>query len=246
MLTYQVITTEKVPLSYRVASVGSRFLAWLIDGGLIVLMFIVGSLFAGILDARRAGLGSAVMALAALALLWGYFLLFEWLWNGQTPGKRLLGIRVIDGQGGAVSFFQSAVRNVLRAVDSLPFFYGLGSLVAICNPAHRRLGDLAAGTLVIHVERRTRSLWSFHDGSADEDIMDSLARQRLGQLTRQQRQTMLDLSLRRDQLRVEDRARLFGAVAAYFKNQLKLASTEYQSDEKFVLHLVALLQDQPK
>lgn len=152
-MLHQVITTEKVPITYRVAGMGSRFLAWLADCGLIVVLGVMGAMAASVLDLGRPGLGTAVALLWVFTLKWGYFLFFEWLWAGQTPGKRAMGIRVIQEQGTAISFYQAAVRNVLRVADALPLFYGLAFVVAACNRHHRRLGDLAAGTLVVR-ERR--------------------------------------------------------------------------------------------
>ena len=120
MIRHEVLTTEKVPLNYRVAGLGSRFLAWLIDVPVLVLLYLAGALAAIPLEIGRAGLGLAVIVLWAFALNWGYFLTCEWLWHGQTPGKRLLGIRVISRDGTAIAFYQSAVRNFLRVADSLP------------------------------------------------------------------------------------------------------------------------------
>jgi uncharacterized RDD family membrane protein YckC len=241
-MIHQVVTTEKVVITYRVAGLGSRFLAWLIDAGLIAVLIAAGTGAALVLDVLRPGVGRAVMALWTFALLWGYFLLFEWLWTGQTPGKRVMGLRVVRTQGTAVSFLQAGVRNVLRAADSLPFFYALGFVVMACDRLNRRLGDLAAGTLVVHMERKARAVRPLPDGPPTADrALAAMVRQRLAQLDRSQQQALLDLCLRRDQLPLRDRARLFRAAAEFFEQRLSLTRDEYQSDEKFVLQLAALL-----
>jgi uncharacterized RDD family membrane protein YckC len=241
-MLHQIITTEKVAITYRVAGMGSRFLAWLIDVGLIAVLFAMGAGAAGVLDALRPGVGSAFIFLWVFTLQWGCFLVFEWLWAGQTPGKRAMGLRVLRAQGTAISFLQAAVRNVLRVADALPFFYALGFVVAACDRHHRRLGDLAAGTLVVHMERKARAVRPLPDGPPMADAaLAALVRQRLGQLDRPQRQALLDLCLRRDQLPLRDRARLFRVTAEYFEKRLSLVRDEYQSDEKFVLQLAALL-----
>jgi uncharacterized RDD family membrane protein YckC len=241
-MLHQVITTEKVAITYRVAGMGSRFLAWLIDVGLMAVLFVMGAGAGSALDVLRPGVGSAVIVLWLFTLQWGYFLFFEWLWAGQTPGKRLLGLRVLRTQGTGISFLQAAVRNVLRVADALPFFYALGFVVAACDRHHRRLGDLAAGTLVVHLERRARAVQPLPDGPALADkALAALVRQRLGQLDRPQRQALLDLCLRRDQLPLRERVRLFRVAAEYFEKRLSLARDEFQSDEKFVLQLAALL-----
>ena len=249
MILHEVITTEKVPFHYRVAGMGSRFLAWLIDAGILVLLTIMGALLAAPLDAHRPGLGMALEAVWEFCVLWGYFVLFEWLWHGQTLGKRALGIRVISLEGTTISFLQAAVRNILRVADGLPLpfvLYGFGFAVAACNREHRRLGDLAAGTIVVHAERRAKPIQALQDRAAEAPhLREALVRQRLGQLDRQQKQTLLDLCLRRDQLRVLERTRLFQAAAQFFAARLDVTPDEHESDEKFVLQMAAVLGERP-
>jgi uncharacterized RDD family membrane protein YckC len=242
MLRHEVVTTEKVPFSYRVAGMGSRFLAWLVDALVCVGLAVMGILLTRVREVGRAGVGTAVLLLWLFALQWGYFLAFEWLWPGQTPGKRLVGIRVIDWGGTAVSFSQSAVRNIVRAVDALPFFYGVGFVVAAGNRMHQRLGDLAAGTLVVHVERGARPVRALAEArnEADRARLAQL-RQRLDRLDREQKQALLDLCLRREQLRVAERARLFRTAAQFVQGRLDLSPGEYESDEKFIVQLAGVL-----
>jgi uncharacterized RDD family membrane protein YckC len=245
VILHQVLTTEKVPFSYRVAGLGSRTLAWLIDFALIIVLLVAGMLFFSVLDIRREGLGTALGLLWAFAVNWGYFLLFEWLWNGQTLGKRALGIRVIQWKGTSLTFSHSAVRNIVRFVDSLPGLYAVGFIAAACNRENRRLGDFAADTLVVHVEQRAKPIRALIGGRGDADRARlTLWRQRLASLEREQKQTVLDLCLRRDQLRLEERTRLFRSAARYFESRLELAPDEYESDEKFVLQLAAVLSEQ--
>jgi len=252
MLRHEIITTEKVVLSYRVAGLGVRLLAWLVDVGIMVVLGTLGVLMAGVFDVVRPGVGMAVLMIWLFVLQWGYFLFFEWLWHGQTPGKRLVGIRVLSRKGTSPSFFEAAVRNIVRWVDAFPGFlmlvpcYGVGFLAAMSNRENRRLGDLAAGTLVVYVQRQRSLIRALHDMRQDEDWGNAWGmRQRLEGLDRAQKQTLLDLCLRRDQLRVSDRARLFAAVAEYARNQLGLEAEEFQSDEKFVLRLARVLTSEP-
>jgi uncharacterized RDD family membrane protein YckC len=247
VIRHQVVTTEKVPFSYRVAGLGSRFLAWLVDLLVLVGLDFMGAMVASVLIAGRPGLGKAVMIVWQFVLLWGYFLFFEWLWHGQTPGKALVGLRVIQWRGTEMNFYQSAIRNLLRIVDSLPVPLPLGPgllgfIVAACNREHRRLGDLAADTLVVHVERNARPILALGDAGGEADRQRLvLLRQRLSQLDREQKQTLLDLCLRRDQLRVQERARLFQAAALFFEQRLKLVPDRHESAEKFVLQMAAVL-----
>jgi len=241
-MLYEVVTTEKVTISFRVAGLGSRFLAWLVDACVILLFLVALAWPASVLEKGWEGLGSAVFLLGLFVLLWGYFLFFEWLWFGQTPGKRLVGIRVIQKDGTGLKFFEAALRNLLRFVDGLPFFYAVGFVVAACNPRFRRLGDLVAGTMVVHLERRARAVQPLLERPAAlERAQEMLVRQRLAQLDRVQKQTILDLCLRRDQLRLRPRVQTFHAVADYLQTRLKLVREEFQSDEKLVLQVAALL-----
>jgi uncharacterized RDD family membrane protein YckC len=247
VIRHEVLTTEKVPFSYRVAGLGVRYLAWLADAAFVVLLGLAGALAGAVFSAMgKPGLGLAVTLVWVFALMWGYFLVFEWLWHGQTPGKRMLGIRVIQRRGTAISFYQSAVRNLLRIVDSLPAFYAVGFAVSAANREHRRLGDLAADTLVVHVERHVRPILALPDVRTEADRTRlALWRQRLGQLDRDQKQALLDLCLRREQLRIPERARLFQAAAHFFQQRLDLAPDAYESAEKFVLQLAAVLGERP-
>ena len=251
MIRHEVLTTEKVPFSYRVAGLGSRFLAWLIDLVAIMGVDFMGIIVGSILIIGRPGLGMALFIIWNFVVMYGYFLFFEWLWNGQTPGKYLLGIRVIQWRGTAITFFHSAVRNLLRIADSLPVPLPLGPgllgfVVAACNREQRRLGDLYADTIVVHVERRVRPLLALPDARSEADRQWlALLRQRLGQLDREQKQTLLDLCLRRDQLHVLERARLFQAAAQFVEKRLELTPEEYESAEKFVLQMAAVLGERP-
>ena len=94
----------------------------------------------------------AVAAFIALnfVLIWGYFTLFEAFWHGQTPGKHVMKLRVIKDSGRQITLFESMSRNLLRFVDNLPALYLIGVITMLCTKRHQRLGDLAAGTIVVH------------------------------------------------------------------------------------------------
>src|SRR5260370_17370175 len=115
-MLHEVITTEKVPFNYRVAGLGSRFLAWLVDAGMIVILGTAGICAGSVLEIGRQGLGMAIVLLWFFALSWGYFLVFEWLWHGQTPGKRFFGFRVIPSPAPFLTFSTPAFHNPFLAV----------------------------------------------------------------------------------------------------------------------------------
>jgi hypothetical protein len=98
----------------------------------------------------------AIYALINFGLIWGYFLAFELMWNGQTPGKRLAGTQVVQVSGAPAGFGEAAIRNVIRIIDFLPFAYAIGFLVMLSNRRSRRLGDFAANTLVIRHQDRVK------------------------------------------------------------------------------------------
>lgn len=156
-------TPEQVDLRFPIAGIGSRFLAVLADIALrtLVLIMIV-LLFSLIFSAAPrirgtsdlSGTGAkwfvAGIFFIFFLLNWGYFSLFEAFWNGQTPGKRLLKIRVIKDSGRQITLFEALARNLIRVIDSLPSFYLVGVITMLCNREQKRLGDLVAGTIVVH------------------------------------------------------------------------------------------------
>ena len=100
----------------------------------------------------------ALLILAAFVLYYGYFAVFETMWSGQTPGKRAIGIRVIAASGRPLGAVDAILRNLLRIVDQMPGMYAVGLLAIFLTSRNQRLGDLAAGTVVVHdrpIERRT-------------------------------------------------------------------------------------------
>ena len=151
-------TPENVGFDYQVAGIGSRFLSTLIDMILIILLEVV-VMFATLLVMRAFGDGSSINGFSAWALalfgliawifFWGYYVFFEMIWNGQSPGKRWVGLRVIRGDGTPVTMSESFIRNLVRIIDFLPATYGIGVITMFIDKQSRRLGDLAASTLVV-------------------------------------------------------------------------------------------------
>ena len=150
-------TPEQIDISFQKAGIGSRFYAALIDTGLLALILFVGyyvnrNFITELGDTVGNWLG-AIGGILVFALFWGYYMVFEVTSNGQTLGKRALGLRVIKDGGYPIGFSDSAIRNLVRVVDFLPFFYGAGLLTMLINGNWKRLGDLAAGTLVVKMAR---------------------------------------------------------------------------------------------
>ena len=166
---YRVDTPENIAFSYDVSGIGSRFLAALIDTAIIAILLIIVYVTTAAFLATSAGsefisriAQSWIVAgylLLTFSIYWSYYIFFELIWNGQSPGKRIAGLRVIRTDGTPVTVVDSIVRNIVRLVDFLPTFYGVGTIVMLINAQSRRLGDLAAGTVVIK-ERREVTLTS--------------------------------------------------------------------------------------
>jgi uncharacterized RDD family membrane protein YckC len=166
--TLEVRTPESIAFSYELAGVGSRFLAVIVD--LVIQVVLSLLLFwglvagaghlprlahgAGVHDERLAyNLGVALLIAIVFAIFFGYFILFEALWNGQTPGKKLLGIRVVRDGGYPLDFMASLIRNLIRVGEAAVGFYAISAVTAVFSPENKRVGDLAAGTIVVRDSR---------------------------------------------------------------------------------------------
>ena len=149
----EIETPEQVTVTVTIAGIGSRAAAAVIDGAIITLMITAAWLLLMAPGIRFLGEGSWVLAIGLIAtfsIVWGYYVLFEGLRDGQTPGKRLLRLRVVQDGGFSVSFAASAVRNLVRVLDMQPFPTSLlGLLVTVVSRSGKRLGDMAAGTIVV-------------------------------------------------------------------------------------------------
>jgi uncharacterized RDD family membrane protein YckC len=156
-MLFSIDTPELVALEFPLAGIGSRFIAILIDSllqaAIVLAIFFGAMLFLPSLlkfEAASAKWFIAIVILVPFLLQWGYFALFEAFWNGQTPGKRVAKIRVIQQSGRAITLFESLARNLVRIIDFLPTSYIVGVISIFVTSRHQRLGDLVAGTLVVH------------------------------------------------------------------------------------------------
>lgn len=145
----EVITPEGVPLQLPAAGPVPRALAWLID---LMVRFGVLALMSPLLAAID-GLGQGLYLGLMFLMFWAYPIVLE-VWLGQTLGKKALGLRVVARDGAPLGWMAAIVRNLLRTVDMLPFGYALGLITCLYDPYGRRLGDLVAGTLVVHLPPR--------------------------------------------------------------------------------------------
>jgi uncharacterized RDD family membrane protein YckC len=156
-------TPESVDLTFETAGLGSRFVAAMIDGliqGSLILVLILIGIFGAMgltgdtflsddFPSEGAIWAIVLFYLVIMGILYGYFIVFETLWNGQTPGKRLMKIRVIKQNGLPAGFLSILIRNLLRLVDALPSAYAVGVISILATRRGQRLGDLTAGTIVV-------------------------------------------------------------------------------------------------
>ena len=158
-------TPEQVHLEFMLAGLGSRFMAAFLDILIEVVLYLVLFLLTvfwastDLFDWNRSVWWSAFVTFVGFCINWGYYAVFEALWKGQTPGKRWARIRVIKDSGRPINAFEAISRNLVRFVDFLPFFYGIGVVTMLLNAKHRRLGDYVAGTLVVHESSDRESIF---------------------------------------------------------------------------------------
>jgi uncharacterized RDD family membrane protein YckC len=232
-----VLTPEQVEILLEPAGPGRRFGALVVDLALVLSATAFVTRVA--LLALPSGLGPLVQGIAAVLLSWGYHVYFELRHHGQPPGKRVAGIRVVDGRGLPLSLEQSFVRNVVRVLDALPAGYALGCLSGLLDPERRRLGDRVADTLVVRerppleADRRSGSSRSFN----------SLQTPRLARLARQtvsleEREFLAELCRRADALENRARFELMEEVGRHYRTRLEDARL---SGENLVRGLAALL-----
>lgn len=228
-----VRTPEAVAFSYELAGLGSRFLALLIDtviqGVVITTLFIAVAVAATRAHLTAAALHldpktfqSTVFAVALLlffTIFYGYFVFFEKAWNGQTPGKRALGIRVVRDGGYPVELMDSIVRNLIRILEMSLGFYFLSVVSMVLSSENKRLGDYAAGTIV--VRDRTMEIKDTAAWSRDRDARTAIANRALGALTRDEL-ALVDLyAARRSALNAKTSQEAAAKIAATLRPKLE-------------------------
>ena len=190
--TVEVATGESITFHYELAGLGSRFFAVFID--LAIQLAVAVALLAMLAWAQSAFAGPAALppsapertvravelalaVFAAFMLFFGYFIAFEWLWEGRTPGKRLLGIRVVRDGGFPLDFTSSVIRNLVRILELALGFYAISAVSTLLSPQNRRLGDMAAGTIVVRDQRfeRERVLAAYVRERPDDPLVRELS-----------------------------------------------------------------------
>ncbi|MBW1705095.1 MAG: RDD family protein [Deltaproteobacteria bacterium] len=243
--TLTIMTPEGVVFSMLLSGPVTRFLAWAVDlASIAVISSVIGSVL-GIVGILGRDLAMAASILAYFVVSIGYGIILEWYWRGQTIGKRLLGLRVMDEQGLRLQFSQIVIRNLLRFVDSLPLFYFIGGLACLISRRAQRLGDVAANTVVVWTPKISEpdldqllsdKYNSFHDYPHIEARLRQI-------VSPHESGIALRALLRRDELDALARVELFRDIAAHFKSIVEFPqeATDGIPDEQYVRNVVDVL-----
>lgn len=240
---YRIITPEQVAFHYTIAGLVGRCLAWLCDQFLIWTVYILIFMTFGRLDN---GVGMALIILSMFVVDFAYFTFFELYWAGQSPGKRIFRLRVMSARGHKLRFHDVLIRNLLRPVDMLPIAMVVGGITATIDTWHRRLGDLAADTIVVRDVRPVLPAALANEKNRVNSFQsDPALRGRiLTRVSRPERDLIMDLAMRRDQIEPAVREDLFGRAAQHFRSRLSLpADLMHLSDEQTVVNLALLIQE---
>jgi uncharacterized RDD family membrane protein YckC len=235
-------TPEQMELEFPLAGVGSRFLALFVDSaiqGVTILASFVAFLMVGFTPVgfyRSASVWSLALLILVFFLVYnGYFAFFEALWSGQTPGKRYAGLRVIKENGAPISIFDAVTRNLIRPVDQIPGLYAVGIISVLVSSRNQRLGDFAAGTVVVH-EKPLEGLTTVWRRAASREERGGEAAPRLGaeRLTAEEFRLIETFLERRHSLEAPVRDRFAREIANRLGEKLEVPLDERRVAENFL------------
>ena len=244
-LTLEIRTPEGVTFHQTLAGPMARFLAWLIDFFVTLVVVYALNILVAVMQWLSPEVAQAFAILLMFALNIGYGMALEWFWRGQTIGKRVMHLRVMDAEGMRLQFSQVALRNLLRGVDLLPLAYAVGGFSALVSPLGQRLGDLAAGTIVVRIPHTQQPdidqliAGRFNSMSGFPHIIARLRHQ-----TSPSEATLaLQALLRREELHETERIQLFAEIADHFRTKAAFPqeATEGLTDEQYLRNLVDVL-----
>ncbi|MEW5722597.1 MAG: RDD family protein [Thermodesulfobacteriota bacterium] len=243
--TLIVKTPEGIAFTLQLAGPVTRFLAWGVDMAAVMALSEILGQAVSFLGVISRDLATAAAILLYFVISIGYGLALEWLWRGQTLGKRLLRLRVLDEQGLKLDLSQVVVRNLLRFVDSLPGLYLVGGLSCLLSRKAQRLGDLAANTVVVRHPKISQPdldqlLADKYNSFHDYPHLEARLRQRVGP---QEAGVALQALLRREEFDPPARVELFRDIAGHFRSLVEFPPDAVSgiSDEQYVRNVVGTL-----
>ena len=242
---HQIKTPEGIVFAQLLAGPAARFSAWFVDVLVIMGVAMALNFLLAFLVVISPDFAGAVGALGYFVISIGYGVLFEWWWRGQTLGKRIFRLRVVDAEGLRLQFNQIVIRNLLRFVDSLPLFYFVGGVACLLNRKCQRLGDLAANTIVIrHPVVNEPDLEQLLAGKFNSlrqyPHLEARLRQRVSP---GEAAVLLQAIMRRDEFDPAARVELFRELAEYFRARAEFPAeaTDGIADEQYLRNLVDVL-----
>jgi uncharacterized RDD family membrane protein YckC len=243
--TLVIRTPEGIVFSQLLAGPLTRFAAWLVDWVCIAGLAMLINLLLVLPALISADLGRAMTILSYFTISIGYGITLEWFWRGQTLGKRMLRLRVVDANGLRLHFSQVVIRNLLRAVDMLPALYLVGGVATVVTKRAQRLGDLAANTIVVRNPPSVQPdldqlLPDKFNSLRDYPHLEARLRQ---EVSPAEAALAVRALMRRDMLEPQARLELFGELSAHLKAAVQFPpeATEGITDEQYVRNVVDVL-----
>lgn len=241
----RIRTPEGIAFAYQLAGPVARCMAWSIDLVVILVLGMTVSTVCAIFGMISPDFASAFSIVSIFVVSTGYRIFTEWVWRGQTVGKRIMRLRVMDAQGLRLQFHQILMRNLLRFADFLPGCYLVGGAAMVLSRRAQRLGDLAAGTVVVHIPKHAEPdldqlLAGKFNSFRQFPHLEARLRQRA---TPDEARLALQSVVRRDDLEPEARVRLFGELSAHFKTLVAFPpeAVEAMPDEQYIRNVVDIL-----
>lgn len=238
-------TPEGCSFSLQLAGPIARFLSWLIDLLAMLALTLVASFALSLAAIVFSDLANALAILVLFAVWVCYGIILEWFLRGRTLGKMVFRLRVVDEQGLRLRFSQVVVRNLLRIADMLPMLYMVGGAACMLTRRCQRLGDLAAGTVVVRIPRDVQPDLTMAVGDKFNSFrayghIEARLRQRVSP---DEARVALAAVLRRDRLDADARVRLFADLAEHFRSVVEFpqAATDGLSDEQYIRNVVDTL-----
>jgi uncharacterized RDD family membrane protein YckC len=238
-------TPEGVEFSFELASPVARSLAWMVDAAAIGVLTKVASMLCEALGHLNKDWATAISVILYFVISVGYGIVLEWRWHGQTLGKRVTGLRVVDALGLRLQLSQVVLRNVLRVVDMLPALYLLGGIASFSSRKCQRLGDMAAGTIVSR-ERSTCAPDLDQIAPAKYNSLSAwphLAARLRSVVSPQLVSIAVQAVSRRDRFEPLARIELFQELAAYFQSLVQFpdSAQEGLTDEQYVRSVLRVI-----
>jgi uncharacterized RDD family membrane protein YckC len=239
--THRVLTPEYVEFDFVLAGLYARFLAWLIDFAIVVAGSMGAMTVLSVTLAAFPGFASALFFVVYFLIDWGYAIALETLWSGQTIGKRVFGLRVIQESGVRIGFYNAALRNLARLFDRLPALYLVGGAAALFSGSQQRFGDMIAGTLVVR-ERKLKLPSSLARPEGETRLLaDPSFQEKVARLSTAEQEVLFSAAIRREELGMEARLVLFAELSRRVQESISFRKPDHLSDEKLVLLVAAAL-----